>query len=81
MNARGLDASATTAKDVTSGGCGHRLMRRVLDDIHADGLRGVHAVFGPELERFYRSAGFQMLSGGLIDFKHMKWPLEQDGDG
>ena len=54
-------------------GLGRKLLTKALTDLREDGIRGIQLTFPPELEGFYRSVGFSILSGGLIDFKHMEW--------
>ena len=59
-------------------GIGKRLLIKALGDLRDDGIRGIQLTFGPELEGFYRSVGFRITCGGLIDFKYMEWNADTD---
>jgi len=59
-------------------GIGKRLLIQALRELRDDGIRGVQLTFASELEDFYRSVGFRILSGGLIDFKYMEWDPDTD---
>ncbi|MDP7396788.1 MAG: GNAT family N-acetyltransferase [Lentisphaeria bacterium] len=48
-------------------GIGTAVVRRAVRELHADGVRGVHVTFTPELEPFYRACGFLVIMGGIID--------------
>lgn len=48
-------------------GLGRNIVRHAVGELKAAGIRGVHTTFVPELEPFYRSCGFYIFKGGIID--------------
>ena len=63
-------------RDYQRMGFGRKLMIKAIGDLKDDGIRGLQLTFPAELEGFYRSVGFEISSGGLIDFKYMKWDAD-----
>ena len=48
-------------------GIGSSLLSLLVDVVRDSGIRMVSTVFEPELEAFYRRAGFHLASSGMID--------------
>ena len=48
-------------------GVGSSLLSLLIETVRDAGIRMVSTVFEPDLEAFYRRAGFNLISGGVID--------------
>lgn len=48
-------------------GVGLKLLELVINKLKKDRIKTINVLFEPELEDFYRRAGFRIVSGGLID--------------
>ncbi|MGQ9630397.1 MAG: GNAT family N-acetyltransferase [bacterium] len=48
-------------------GIGRALISRAIEDLSADGIRCIQAIFDPNLEPFYRKCGFHIVKAGIID--------------
>ena len=53
--------------DFQGTGIGEALVKRVVEELTADGIRCIQVTFNPELEHFYRKCGFHIFKGGIID--------------
>lgn len=56
----------TVAPEFRRQGLGRTLVRRAIDESRARGARWLHVDYPPELEPFYRSAGFHATKAGLV---------------
>ncbi len=49
-------------------GIGSALVTEAVSSLRKDGIKFFNVVFVPELEEFYRKCGFEIISGGVMDF-------------
>lgn len=56
----------TVAPEFRRRGIGHALVLRAIGESRSRGARCLHVDYEPELEAFYRSAGFHATAAGLI---------------
>lgn len=49
-------------------GIGKRIVKKAITDIKAAGIRCIQVTFNNDLESFYEKCGFQIFTGGIIDF-------------
>ena len=53
--------------DYQQRGIGKKLLAMITDRIRSDGIKMVHVIFEPSLEKFYRKANFTIMMSGVID--------------
>ena len=65
--------------DFQGKGLGTELVRRVISDLTADGIRSIQVIFNPSLRGFYSRFGFHIVSAGIIDNEVMEHRFDTEG--